>query len=42
MLKAELESIYLDLSIKFINKLNTHKENQGSFSFTLDAQIASN
>jgi len=42
MLKEELESIYLSSFNNFKNKLSIHKENQGTFSLTLDAWTASN
>jgi hypothetical protein len=42
MLKAELELLYNNSKSVFLNKLKDHKENQGSFSLTLDAWTASN
>ena len=42
MLKTELELLYNNSKISFLNKLKNHKENQGSFSFTLDMWTASN
>jgi hypothetical protein len=42
MLKTELELLYNNSKSLFINKLQNHKDNQGSFSLTLDAWTASN
>jgi len=42
MLKEELESIYLSSFNNFKNKLIIYKENQGTFSLTLDAWTISN
>ena len=42
MFKVELELLYNNSKILFINKLKNHKENQGSFSLTLDSWTASN
>ena len=37
MLREELNSIYLNSFNSFKNKLEIHKEEQGTFSLTLDA-----
>jgi len=42
ILRDELDSVYLSAFNSFKNKLNNHKENQGTFSLTLDAWTASN
>ena len=42
MLKTKLELLYNNSKSLFLNKLNNHKDNQGSFSLILDAQTASN
>ena len=42
ILKTELELLYNSSKSSFINKLQNHKSNQGSFSLTLDAWTASN
>jgi hypothetical protein len=42
MLKAKLELLYNNSKSLFLNKLNNHKDNQGSFSLILDVWTASN
>ena len=42
MLREELNLVYLSSFNSFKNKLNNHKDNQGTFSLTLDAWTASN
>ena len=42
MLREELNLVYLSSFNSFKNKLNNYKDNQGTFSLTLDAWTASN
>jgi len=42
MLREELNSIYLNSFNSFKTKLEKHKEEQGTFSLTLDAWTAYN
>ena len=42
MVKEELKSVYLSSFTSFKDKLTIHKQNQGTFSLTLDAWTASN